>query len=61
MISEIVKSNLVPSGDFIFGFAELKGLIDKKCREKCGELAKERLNVDERICGLCVSVCPKGL
>ncbi len=30
MISEIVKSNLVPPGDFIFGFAELKGLIDKK-------------------------------
>jgi len=31
-----------------------------KCREKCGELAKQRLNVDERICGLCVSVCPVG-
>ncbi len=32
----------------------------KKCREKCGELAKQRLNVDERICGMCVCVCPKG-
>lgn len=32
----------------------------RKCREKCGELAKKMLNVDERICGLCVSVCPKG-
>jgi epoxyqueuosine reductase QueG len=32
----------------------------KRCREKCGELAKQRLNVDERICGLCVSVCPVG-
>jgi epoxyqueuosine reductase QueG len=31
-----------------------------KCREKCGELAKQRLNVDERICGLCVCVCPYG-
>ncbi len=31
-----------------------------KCREKCGELAKQRLNVDEHICGLCVSVCPIG-
>ncbi len=31
-----------------------------KCREKCGELAKQKLNVDERICGLCVSVCPVG-
>jgi epoxyqueuosine reductase len=31
-----------------------------KCREKCGELAKQMLNVDERICGLCVNVCPKG-
>lgn len=30
----------------------------KKCREKCGELAKQKLNVDERICGLCVCVCP---
>jgi epoxyqueuosine reductase QueG len=31
-----------------------------KCREKCGELAKQRLNVDERICGLCICVCPHG-
>jgi epoxyqueuosine reductase len=31
-----------------------------KCREKCGELAKQRLNVDKRICGLCISVCPIG-
>ncbi|HUS85917.1 MAG TPA: hypothetical protein VMW76_01655 [Bacteroidales bacterium] len=31
-----------------------------KCREKCGELAKQRLNVDMRICGLCISVCPIG-
>ncbi len=31
-----------------------------KCREKCGELARHRLNVEERICGLCVSVCPVG-
>jgi len=31
-----------------------------KCREKCGELTKQRLNVDERICGLCVCVCPFG-
>jgi len=31
-----------------------------RCREKCGELAKQRLNVNERICGLCVCVCPKG-
>lgn len=32
-----------------------------KCREKCGELAREKLNVRERICGLCVCVCPKYL
>jgi epoxyqueuosine reductase len=32
-----------------------------KCREKCGQLAKELLNSDERICGLCVRVCPIGL
>ncbi|OFX86020.1 MAG: hypothetical protein A2W99_16560 [Bacteroidetes bacterium GWF2_33_16] len=31
-----------------------------KCREKCGELAKLKLNSNERICGLCVSVCPVG-
>lgn len=31
-----------------------------KCREKCGELAKQTLNVDERICGLCIRVCPIG-
>jgi epoxyqueuosine reductase QueG len=31
-----------------------------KCREKCAELAKQKLNVDERICGLCLSVCPVG-
>jgi epoxyqueuosine reductase QueG len=29
-----------------------------KCRNKCGELAKQKLNVDIRICGICVSVCP---
>lgn len=31
-----------------------------KCREKCNELAKYKLNVDARICGLCVSICPFG-
>lgn len=31
-----------------------------RCREKCGELARQKLKVDERICGLCVSVCPVG-
>jgi epoxyqueuosine reductase len=31
-----------------------------KCREKCGELARSKLNVDKRICGICVSVCPVG-
>ncbi len=32
----------------------------KRCRAKCRELAKQRLNVEESICGLCVCVCPKG-
>jgi epoxyqueuosine reductase len=32
-----------------------------KCREKCGELAKSRLDLDSRICGICVSVCPLGM
>jgi len=31
-----------------------------KCREKCGELAKLLLNMNSRICGICVSVCPHG-
>jgi len=31
-----------------------------KCREKCGELAHQKLKVDARICGICVSVCPYG-
>lgn len=31
-----------------------------KCREKCAELARQKLNVDERICGLCISICPIG-
>jgi len=32
----------------------------QKCRDKCGELARQRLNVDERICGMCVFICPVG-
>lgn len=32
----------------------------RKCREKCGELAMKLLNTSERICGLCVSICPVG-
>ena len=32
----------------------------QKCRKKCAELARQRLNVDERICGLCVALCPLG-
>lgn len=31
-----------------------------KCRNKCAELAKNLLNIDKRICGICVSVCPIG-
>ncbi len=31
-----------------------------KCREKCAELTWEKLKVAERICGLCVQVCPIG-
>jgi epoxyqueuosine reductase len=29
-----------------------------RCREKCGELARKKFNIDIRICGICVSVCP---
>lgn len=31
-----------------------------KCMDKCGELAKQQLNIDKRICGVCISVCPIG-
>lgn len=31
-----------------------------KCREKCAELGRQRLQSDRRICGICVSVCPVG-
>lgn len=30
------------------------------CRDMCAELAEQRLGVNERICGLCVAVCPIG-
>jgi epoxyqueuosine reductase QueG len=32
-----------------------------RCREMCGYLAKQRLHTDQRICGICVSVCPVGM
>jgi epoxyqueuosine reductase QueG len=31
-----------------------------KCRIKAKALAKERIGLDEVICGICVAVCPKG-
>ena len=31
-----------------------------KCRSKCRELTKKRLNLDSATCGICVSVCPIG-
>ncbi len=38
-------------------FTYIYGLADMKC----GELAKQKLNSDIRICGICISVCPIGL
>lgn len=32
-----------------------------KCRDKCGELSKQRLNADIHICGICIAVCPAGI
>jgi len=32
----------------------------QKCRKRCNELSKEILKVDQRICGVCVAVCPVG-
>ncbi|MBD3320783.1 MAG: hypothetical protein GF350_06790 [Chitinivibrionales bacterium] len=31
-----------------------------KCREKCRELAKNNLDANASICGICISVCPIG-
>ena len=31
-----------------------------KCRETCARLARERLNIDARVCGVCVAACPIG-
>jgi epoxyqueuosine reductase len=31
-----------------------------KCRQQCGEFGKQLSGEDQRICGICVSVCPIG-
>jgi epoxyqueuosine reductase len=31
-----------------------------KCREKCKEFGEKFLNMDVRVCGICVAVCPFG-
>jgi epoxyqueuosine reductase QueG len=31
-----------------------------KCSDNCSSITKRLLNADERICGICVSVCPIG-
>ena len=31
-----------------------------RCREKCRELSKARIHEEISLCGICVSVCPKG-
>jgi epoxyqueuosine reductase len=31
-----------------------------KCRNKCRELSKSRLNLNSSSCGICISVCPVG-
>jgi epoxyqueuosine reductase len=32
----------------------------RKCKETANRLSLERINVDARLCGICVSVCPVG-
>ena len=32
-----------------------------KCREKCRELSMKNMNEKISLCGICVSVCPKGM
>ena len=31
-----------------------------KCRKKCQELSKYKINKEISLCGICISVCPKG-
>jgi epoxyqueuosine reductase QueG len=31
-----------------------------KCRVTCKQLARERLNIDARVCGVCIAICPIG-
>jgi epoxyqueuosine reductase len=31
-----------------------------KCGDKCSELTRQSLHIDEQICGICISVCPIG-
>jgi epoxyqueuosine reductase len=31
-----------------------------KCRAQCAEFGRERLGMDVRVCGICISVCPVG-
>ena len=93
MISEIVKNSLISLDNYIYGTADLNGLINKKFskfqygisigkrlddkiiddiidgptieyynyyNQINSELMKQRFNIDKRICGICVSVCPVG-
>jgi epoxyqueuosine reductase QueG len=32
-----------------------------KCRRQCAEFGSTRFNMDVRICGICVAVCPVGI
>jgi len=31
-----------------------------KCRKQCAEFGRQNLELDVRICGMCVAVCPIG-
>lgn len=31
-----------------------------KCRENCRKMTKANVGIDETVCGICISVCPKG-
>lgn len=31
-----------------------------KCQDMCGNISKKMLNIDTRICGICIAVCPIG-
>ena len=57
-IKKILNRHLIPSGDFIYGFADLSGLLNKKFEDYPYGISILRRLDDEIVDGICVSVYP---